>query len=219
MMRAAGATLRSTHNLLLGRSGMQVNITFRGIDSTEALKSHLEERVSHLEKYFDRAIDAQAVLSLERYLHNADITIHAGQYVLRGRVKSEDMYKSIDEAVDKIEKQLKRYKGRMRATQLKAASEFAAFRVRNDIIEVPEEREVVEEQSAQEAEAWSQGPKIVTSHEILAEAMTVDEAIMQMDLADYDFRIFTNVKTGLMNVLYRRKDGHLGLLEVSPNKS
>jgi len=89
---------------------MQVNITFRGIDSTEALKSHLEERVSHLEKYFDRAIDAQAVLSLERYLHNADITIHAGQYVLRGRVKSEDMYKSIDEAVDKIEKQLKRYR-------------------------------------------------------------------------------------------------------------
>lgn len=201
---------------------MQVNITFRGIESTEALKSHLEDRVTHLEKYFDRAIDAQAVLSLERYLQNADITIHAGQYVLRGRVKSEDMYKSIDEAVDKIEKQLKRYKGRMRATHLKAASEFAAFRVRNDIIEMPEETEAAEEvQSAQEAEAeaWSQGPKIVTSHEILAEAMTVDEAIMHMDLADHDFRIFTNVKTGLMNVLYRRKDGHLGLLEVSPNKN
>ena len=202
---------------------MQVNITFRGIESTESLKSHLEDRVTHLEKYFDRAIDAQAVLSLERYLQNADITIHAGQYVLRGRVKSEDMYKSIDEAIDKIEKQLKRYKGRMRATQLKAASEFAAFRVRNDILEVPQEEESSEAaaQSAQEAEAeaWSQGPKIVTSHEILAEAMTVDEAIMQMDLADYDFRIFTNVKTGLMNVLYRRKDGHLGLLEVNPNKA
>lgn len=199
---------------------MQVNITFRGIESTEALKSHLEDRVTHLEKYFDRAIDAQAVLSLERYLQNADITIHAGQYVLRGRVKSEDMYKSIDEAVDKIEKQLKRYKGRMRATHLKAASEFAAFRVRNDIIEMPED-EAAETLSAQEAEAeaWTQGPKIVTSHEILAEAMTVDEAIMHMDLADYDFRIFTNVKTGLMNVLYRRKDGHLGLLEVSATKN
>ncbi len=200
---------------------MQVNITFRGIESTEALKSHLEDRVTHLEKYFDRAIDAQAVLSFERYLQNADITIHAGQYVLRGRVKSEDMYKSIDEAVDKIEKQLKRYKGRMRATHLKAASEFAAFRVRNDIIEMPEEGEAASAQSAQEveAESWSLGPKIVTSQEILAEAMTVDEAIMHMDLADHDFRIFTNLKTGLMNVLYRRKDGHLGLLEVSPNKS
>lgn len=203
---------------------MQMNITFRGIESTEALKIHLENRVSHLEKYFDRAIDAQAVLSFERYLQNADITIHAGQYVLRGRVKSEDMYKSIDEAVDKIEKQLKRYKGRMRATHLKAASHFAAFRVRNDIIEVPQETESLETpevRSAQETEAeeWRNGPKIVTSHEIMAEAMTVDEAIMQMELADYDFRIFTNAETGLMNVLYRRKDGHMGLLEVSPNKS
>ncbi|MDR0966526.1 MAG: ribosome-associated translation inhibitor RaiA [Myxococcales bacterium] len=203
---------------------MQVNITFRGIESTEGLKNHLQDRLSHLEKFFDRALEAQAVLSIERYLQNADITIYAGQYVLRGRVKSEDMYKSIDDAVEKIEKQLNRYKGRLRATHLKAASEFAAFRVRNDIIEVPQEEvglTAAEESRAQEIEAeeWSKGPKIVTSHEILAEAMTVDEAIMQMDLADYDFRIFTNCETGLMNVLYRRKDGHLGLLEVAANKN
>ncbi len=200
---------------------MQVNITFRGLDSTETLKRHIEDRVSRLEKYFDRAIEAQAVLSLERYLHNADITIHAGQYVLRGRVKSEDMYKSIDDAIEKIEKQLKRYKGRMMATKLKEAEKFAAFRVRNDILDVAEDESAKDrELSAQEAEAeeWSQGPKIVTSHEIMAEAMTVEEAIMQLDLADYDFRIFTNVKTGLMNVLYRRHDGHLGLLEVSSEK-
>ena len=96
---------------------MQVTITFRGMESTESLKSYVKERIEHIEKYFDRAVEAHAVLSLERYLHHADITIQAGSYLLRGKVKSEDMYKSIDEAVDKIEKQLKRYKDKMKTTK------------------------------------------------------------------------------------------------------
>lgn len=200
---------------------MQVKITFRGMAATEALKNHVEDRVSQLEKYFDQPMEAEAVLSLERFLHNADVTIHAGKYVLRGRVKTEDMYRSIDDAVDKIEKQLQRYRGRMIATKIKDAHKFEAFRVRNDILAVGEMDSAADrELDAQEAEAeeWTQGPQILTSHEIMAEAMTVKEAIMQLDLADYDFRIFTNVETGLVNVLYRRKDGHLGLLEVSASK-
>jgi len=191
---------------------MQVNITFRGIESTESLKNHVKERVEHIEKYFDRSIETHAVLSLERYLHNADITIHAGPYVLRGRVKSEDMYKSIDEAIDKIEKQLKRYKGRIRANQHRAAPEASSsFKVRHDVLEMPAEEAV-----AEESEEWTEGPKIVTSNEVLAQPMSTDEAVMQMELADHDFLVFTNVKSGLVNVLYRRKDGHLGLIEAAP---
>ena len=191
---------------------MQVNITFRGIESTESLKNHVKERVEHIEKYFDRAVETHAVLSLERYLHNADITIYAGPYVLRGRVKSEDMYKSIDEAIDKIEKQLKRYKGRIRANQHRAAPETtAAFKVRSDVLEMPGE------EPEETAEEWTEGPKIVTSDEVMAKTMSVDEAVMQMELADHDFFVFTNAKTALVNVLYHRKDGHLGLLEVAPS--
>jgi putative sigma-54 modulation protein len=191
---------------------MQVNITFRGIESTESLKNHVKERVEHIEKYFDRSIETHAVLSLERYLHNADITIHAGPYVLRGRVKSEDMYKSIDEAVDNIEKQLKRFKGRMRATQHRAAAETeASVKVRHDVLEMPSEEPAAEE--------WTEGPKIVTSQEVLAQPMSTDEAVMQMELGDHDFLVFTNVKSGLVNVLYRRKDGHLGLIEASPART
>ncbi|MGI5862270.1 MAG: ribosome hibernation-promoting factor, HPF/YfiA family [Myxococcales bacterium] len=191
---------------------MQVNITFRGIESTESLKNHVKDRVEHIEKYFDRAVETHAVLSLERYLHNADITIHAGPYVLRGRVKSEDMYKSIDEAIDKIEKQLKRYKGRIRANQHRAVPEAdAAFKVRSDVLEMPAE------EPEEAGEEWTEGPKIVTSDEVMAKTMSVDEAVMQMELADQDFFVFTNAKSGLVNVLYHRKDGHLGLLEVAPS--
>ena len=183
---------------------MQVNITFRGMDPTDSLKAYVQERIEHVEKYFDRPVEVHAVLSLERYLHHADITIHAGHFLLRGRVKSEDMYKSIDEASNKIERQVKRYKDKLRTT--KHRKDAGALKVRHDIYEpVPE---VVE----------ASKPKVVKSTELVVRPMMLDEAIMQMDLMDNDFLVFTNVKTGDVNVLFRRKDGNLGLVEASTGK-
>ena len=183
---------------------MQVNITFRGMESTESLKSYVKERIEHIEKYFDKAVEAYAVLSLERYLHHSDITIHAGPYLLRGKVKSDDMYKSIDEAVDKIEKQLKRYKDKMKTTK-RSRDESAAVKARHEVFEAPHE---------EEGEAWSQGPKVIRSDEFSVKPMSVEEAIMQMDLLNNEFLVFTDVKTGAVNVVYRRKDGHFGLIEA-----
>lgn len=182
---------------------MQANITFRGMESTESLKSYVKERIEHIEKYFDRAVEAHAVLSLERYLHHADITIHAGSYLLRGKVKSEDMYKSIDEAVDKIEKQLKRYKDKLKTT--KRVPREDDHQARHAVFEAPEE----------EGEKWTEGPKIIRSNDFVVKTLSVDEAIMQMDLMNNDFLVFTNDKSGDINVVYRRKDGHFGLIETA----
>ncbi len=189
---------------------MQVNITFRGMESTESLKSYVKERIEHIEKYFDRSVEAHAVLSLERYLHHADITIQAGSYLLRGKVKSEDMYKSIDEAVDKIEKQLKRYKDKMKTTKRGGRDEETALRGRHQVLQAPE---------VDEAEAWTEGPKVIRSNEFFVKAMSVEEAIMQMDLLNNDFLLFTNDKTGDVNLVYRRKDGHFGLIEAHTSAS
>jgi putative sigma-54 modulation protein len=183
---------------------MQVNITFRGMESTESLKSYVKERIEHVEKYFDRAVEAHAVLSLERYLHHADITIQAGSYLLRGKTKSEDMYKSIDEAVDKIEKQLKRYRDKLKTTKRK--EDDKGVKGRHAVIEAPE---------GEEGEAWAEGPRIIRSNEFFVKAMKVDEAIMQMDLLNNDFLVFTNEGSGDINVVYRRKDGHFGLIEAA----
>jgi len=183
---------------------MQANITFRGMESTESLKSYVKERIEHIEKYFDRAIEAHAVLSLERYLHHADITIHAGSYLLRGKVKSEDMYKSIDEAVDKIEKQVKRYKDKIKTTK-RGPREDEQVKARHAVVEAPQE----------EGEKWAEGPKIIRSNDFFVKTLSVDEAIMQMDLMNNDFLVFTNDKSGDINVVYRRKDGHFGLIETA----
>jgi putative sigma-54 modulation protein len=190
---------------------MQVTITFRGMDSTEALKSYVKERIEHVEKYFDRSVEGHVTLSLERYLHHADLSIQAGHFLLRGKSKSEDMYKSIDEAMDKIEKQVKRYKDKIRTSKHRAKDDNEV-KVRHNVISV-------QPPDVEESEEWAAGPKVIKSREIAVQTLTVDEAVMQMDLLNNDFLVFRNAKTSEVNVVYHRKDGHIGLIEAPAGKA
>src|SRR5512140_1894984 len=92
---------------------MQVNITFRHLDPTEALKSHVRDRVAHVQKYIDRPSEAHAVLHVENLDHHAEITVKAGRFLLRGTGRSADMYASIDAAAERIERQLKKHKEKL----------------------------------------------------------------------------------------------------------
>jgi putative sigma-54 modulation protein len=192
---------------------MQINITFRNLAASEALKDYAREKVERVNKYLDRAGEGHVVLSLERHLHHADITIHAGPFLLRGREKSEDMYASIDLAMDKIERQLRRYKEKLKhhhgRERVHHGQEILnhrnQMRVRYEIVEVPD---------PEKAAAGVSGPRIIRSNEFLAKPMTVDDAVMQMDLMNNDFLVFTNAASLQMNVVYRRKDGHYGLIEA-----
>jgi len=191
---------------------VQLNITFRNLDASDALKEYAREKIERVHKYLDRAGEAHVVLSLERHLHHADITLHSGSFILRGREKSEDMYASIDLAMDKIERQLRRYKeklkhhhGRERVHHRQEMLNH--FKVRYDVVEVQDPERA--------AAQGTQGPRIIRTNEFLAKPMTVDEAVMQMDLMNNDFLVFTNAVSREMNVVYRRRDGHYGLIEAS----
>lgn len=195
---------------------MQLNITFRHMDSSDFLKTYAKEKVERVNKYLDRAGEAHVVLGVERHLHHADITIHSGRWVLRGKEKSEDMYASIDLAMDKIERQLRRYKeklkhhhGRDRVHHREAHMQDALMRVRNSVLEIldPESTETPETPMSQ--------PKVVRTSELAMRSLTIDEAAVQLDLMNNDFLVFTNAETNELNVIYRRKeDGKLGLLET-----
>jgi putative sigma-54 modulation protein len=193
---------------------MQLNITFRNLDATEALKRYASEKVERVHKYLDRAGEAHVVLSLERHLHHADITIHAGTFLLRGREKSEDMYASIDLAMDKIERQLHRYK-----EKLKRHHGRERVHHRHDMLNNLKVRYDVVEVRPPEAAAPEVGPKVIRSNEFVAKPMTVEEAVMQMDLMNNDFLVFTNTASNEMNVVYRRKDGHFGLIEAAAGRA
>ena len=191
---------------------MQLNITFRHFEPIDSLKNYAREKVDRANKYLDTAGEAHVVLSLERHLHHADITITSGPFVLRGRERSEDMYASIDLAMDKIERQLRRYKERLKhhhgQDRVHHRQDLVAhLKVRHDVVEMKNPEEA--------PHAVDAPTRVIKTNDLLVKRLNVDEAIMQMDLMNNDFLVFTNVATAEMNVVYRRKDGHYGLIEAS----
>lgn len=211
---------------------MQLNITFRQFGSSDALRAYAREKVERVNRLLDRAGEAHVVLSLERHLHHADITIHSGSWVLRGREKSEDMYASIDLAMDKIERQLRRYKdklkthhGRERVHHRQGLINPLA-QVRHDIFEMPEDGLETADAALDEAQAATPAtseaappaptsitPRVLRTSHIDVKPMSVDEAVMQMNLMDNDFYVFVNADSGALGIIYRRKDGQYGLIE------
>jgi len=194
---------------------MRLNITFRNLEATDALKQYTSEKIERVHKYLDRAGEAHVVLSLERHLHHADISIHAGTFLLRGREKSEDMYASIDLAMDKIERQVLRYKEKLKHHHGRERIHHRQdmlnnLRMRYDVVEVP---------SPEEGPAAEASPRVIRTNEFFAKPMTLDEAVMQMDLMNNDILVFTNTTSNEMNVVYRRKDGHYGLIEARAGKA
>ena len=181
---------------------MQVNITFRNMFATDALRNHVTDKLSKVvDKYLDKVTEAHVTLSLERYLHHADINLHAGHFHVRGKEKSEDMYASIDLACDKIERQLKKYKDRLKSHRPAHVHAREPVRVRYEIF----------------APSPTDGlpPEVVRSNEFLAKPMSVEEALMQMDLLNNDFLVFTRPDSRDVNVVYRRRDGNFGLIQAN----
>jgi ribosome hibernation promoting factor len=177
---------------------MQVNITFRHLESTEALKAHVVDKVQHIQKYIDRPSEAHAVLYVENLHHHADITMKAGPFFLRGRAKSEDMYASIDLAADKIERQLKKHKEKLK--------NHKATAIPHGWVPVDVRHEILQGESPSE--------RLVKSSRFQAKPMSLDEAILQMDLIESRFYVFQNAASRAINVVYRRDDGNLGLIEA-----
>jgi putative sigma-54 modulation protein len=184
-----------------GGSSMQVNITFRHLEPTEALKSHVRGRVEHVQRYIDRPTEAHAVLHVENLHHHAEITVKAGRFLLRGSAKSQDMYASIDQAADKIEKQLKKHKEKIHDRKVNGHAQWQPIEVRHDVLDILEHPE-------------KPSHRVVKSTQFQAKPMSLDEAILQLDLLDAKFYVFQNEKDRAINVVYRRDDGSCGLIEA-----
>jgi putative sigma-54 modulation protein len=177
---------------------MQIAVTFRHMESSEPVRAYVEEKLSRVKKYIEEPIDAQAVLGVEKKIrHSAEVTIVAKGITIKGSEQTNDMYAAIDSVVDKIERQLKRYKEKIK--QHKPAS--------------GRERQV--EKTVLAAESIDEGlgePVIIRSGSFPVKPMAVEEAVMQMDLLHKDFLVFTDSASEEINVVYRRKDGNYGLI-------
>lgn len=183
---------------------MHLSVTFRHMDAIDPLKEYAVEKLQKIRKYFPDPIQAHVVLSTEKHLHHADVnvTLHNG-IVLKGRESTEDMYSSVDLVMAKIERQVRKYKERIRAHKPTAGP---AVHVRHQVFEA----------ASIEAGDGSAAPatRVIKSSRFLAKAMSIDEAVMQMNLLGNEFLVFTNAESEDINVLYRRSDGNYGLIET-----
>ncbi len=177
---------------------MQIATTVRHMEPSDALKSYAEEKLDRIKKYIDEPIVAQVFMTVEKIRHSAEVTITAKGITIKAAEETNDMYSAIDVVVDKIERQLRRYKERIK--EHKPA-------------EVVRERKVLK--SVVEAESIEQRkePVIIRSKTFSIKPMSVEEAVMQMDLLHKDFLVFTDSGTENINVIYRRRDGNYGLIE------
>jgi putative sigma-54 modulation protein len=181
---------------------MRITITSRHYELTPALKDYAEKKVYHLKKYFDHLVDAHLTFSMEKYRHVAELTVHANGKDFMGREESEDMYASVDRVVDKLERQILRYKEKRK--KRKSLPKLAELEYE------PSPEGFPEEKSAKEPAL----PDFVVPGKTEFEKLTLAEAYRRMEEESRDFAIFLNRETGKVTVLYKREDGKVGLLET-----
>ncbi|MDK6804911.1 ribosome-associated translation inhibitor RaiA [Aerococcus sp. UMB7834] len=174
------------------------NVRGENIEITPAIRQYAEDKISKLEKYFDNDPEATVYVNAKVYQNHdakAEVTIPLPRLTLRAEVTSQDLYGSIDLVVDKLERQVHKYKTRMnRRSREKGLGEIAA--------------------DEQKAGSDDHGIEIVRQKTFSVKPMSAEEAVLQMDLLGHNFFIFENAETESFALVYKRHDGKYGLIDI-----
>lgn len=187
---------------------MQISVSGKGVDVGAALQSHIENQIEeNVKKYIDRVTSVNVVISREAHLFRVDITGNMGTHaglVVRGRGALEDVYAAFDEALEKISKQLRRYKRKI-TNHHKADQQAKSVRnIGTKYVISPESGEHDEDKQA---------GLIIAEKPTDIETLTVSEAVMKMDLQDLPAVMFFNSAHGRLNVVYKRVDGNISWVD------
>lgn len=181
---------------------MNLTISGRHLEITDAIRDHVTVGLDRVKRHFDKVIDANVVLAIEKHRHRqiAEINLHANGLRINAKESSPDLYTSIDSALSKIERQVTRHKERIKRHQPRTARETREFH--HNVIEFGP------------TETHEPAPHQIVHHEkIRLQSMTIEEAAFQLGLVVDDFIMFTNADTHQVNVVYERGDGTYGVIE------
>lgn len=173
---------------------MKISIYSKNLQLTDALREAAIKKLRRLDKFFQQDIEAKVVLSIEKKIHKVEVTIPFNGRIVRVEEYSDDMYNAIDEAVEALEQQIRKYKTKL---QNKRHS--------NDSIKFENIEPLDDEDEAEF--------KVVKTKRFAIKPMHIEEAILQMDLLKHNFFVFLNADTEEVNVVYKRKDANYGLIE------
>jgi putative sigma-54 modulation protein len=168
------------------------------METSDPVRTYVEEKLAKVKKYIDEPVEAQVALSVEKKIrHKAEVSLVAKGITIKASHETSDMYAAVDGVLDKIERQLKRYKDKIKRHKPLSGRDRKV------------EKTIFEAQSIDEGYPE---PTIIKSDSFHVKPMSVDEAVMQMDLLDKEFLVFTDANSETINVVYRRKDGNYGLI-------
>ncbi|HHU48635.1 MAG: ribosome hibernation-promoting factor, HPF/YfiA family [Caldicoprobacterales bacterium] len=176
---------------------MNIIISGKNMDITDALRRQINKKVGKLERYFVPGTEAQVTLSVEKNRHIVEVTIPFNGILIRAEESTDNMYASIDKVLDKLERQIHKYR-----TKLERSFRTGAFVDDKMVFSKGEYRDQGDEEL-----------KIVRTKRFAVKPMSIEEALMQMDLLGHSFFVFSNADTDEVNVVYKRRDGRYGLIE------
>jgi len=170
---------------------MRITVTCRNCELEAKLKAYIEDKVTHLAHYFDRVDEAHVVLQAEGHRCIADVTVHASRAVISSEQSADDMRSAFDRSIEKVERQIRKYKERVRHHKgVEATADVAMVSGGVSLDELG-----------------------IVPESLGSRAMTPDEAFSELEALHVAFFVFTNSKTDSVNVIYRRDDGDYGLVE------
>ena len=180
---------------------MDIRFSGQSIKITEGMKKHAEERLPKLEQYAPRIVEAHVFLKKEKYIYEAEITLLAKNLRAFGKGSAKDnIFVAIDEAYERVEKQLKKYRAKSKDHHKKNSKASAKIERALDWVETAEA-------------ALPEGPRIMKVKNFAVKPMSTDEAGLQLGVSPETFLVFLNQETNTVNVIYKRKDGNYGLIE------
>lgn len=170
---------------------MNIIMTGRNIEVTPVLRKYAEGKIKKFDRYISNITEAIVTLSVEKYRHRVEVLLKVNGYLIQAEGITGEIYSSIDEVVEKLERQVKKYKEKLVSHRKEGRSS-----------EIPIRALPIEETG-----------RIIKNKRFELKPMSPDEAAMQMELLSKDFFVFTNEISGEINVIYRRRDGNYGLIE------
>jgi ribosomal subunit interface protein len=186
---------------------MEIQVNGKQIDIGDTLREHVVERMEErVSKYFDRAVDAHVTFSRDAHMIRVDCSVHAGHaIVMQSHASAGEPYTAFDQALERIETRLRRYKRRLR-NHHNASKALAAELVAASTYVLEAEEEGIEEPDDLQ-------PLIVAEMKMEIPTTTVGGAVMRLDLSDAPVMMFRNSAHGRLNVVYRRPDGNIGWID------
>ncbi|HEY4832208.1 MAG TPA: ribosome-associated translation inhibitor RaiA [Waddliaceae bacterium] len=195
----------------------KIHVTGRNVLVTDAMKNYAIEKISKIERFSHRIIDVAVTMDIQKLDHRVDIVMKVDHLKIKSQASSTDMYASLDKAITKIENQLRRYKTKIHDHAAKALN---IIDMNVNVFKRPSEQELldvnldIEDETQRRLFESYDFPEIVSQETKPLKILTYDEAIMKMELSGDAFLIFRSEEDRKLKVIYRRKDGNFGVIEV-----